>query len=224
MATGNALTGLLQHLRRRCGDGPADGDLLAEFAANRDEAAFAELVGRHGGLVFGVARRHLPDRQAADDVVQATFLALARNAGRLGRPLSLVNWLYAVALRQARKARLHFARRTALLGRAPPAANPTDPLAEVSGRELLTIIDDELARLPAAYRLPLLLCALEGLSREQAARRLGWPSGSVKGRLERGRELLRTRLAKRGLTVPQCWRADCWRHRARRCRRRWWPM
>ncbi len=202
MASGNSLTGLVQHLRRSCGDGPSDGELLAEFAANRDESAFAELVGRHGRLVFGVARRHVPDRQAAEDVVQATFLALARNASCLGRPPSLVNWLYTVALRQARKARLRFARRAALLNRLPPPMNPVDPLAEVSGRELVTIIDDELARLPEMYRLPILLCALEGLSREEAARRLGWPTGSVKGRLERGRELLRTRLAKRGLTVP----------------------
>jgi RNA polymerase sigma factor (sigma-70 family) len=202
MATANALTGLVEQLRRRCGDAPADGDLLAEFASNRNEAAFAELVGRHGGLVLGVARRHLPDRQAAEDVVQATFAALARSASRLGRPPSLVNWLYTVALRQARKTRLRFARRTALLRRVPLPLNPIDPLAEVSGRELVTIIDDELARLPAMYRLPLLLCALEGMSREEAARRLGWPIGSVKGRLERGRELLRKRLAARGLTVP----------------------
>src|SRR5205823_7450674 len=133
---------------RRCGAGPADGDLLARFARQRDQDAFAELVGRHGGLVLGVARRHLPDRQAAEDVVQATFLALARSAARLGRPPSLVNWLYTVAVRQARKARLRFARRTALLARLPPPAVAPDPLAEVSGRELVTIIDDELARLP----------------------------------------------------------------------------
>ena len=202
MATAEILEGLVQQLRRRCGDGPADGELLVRFAEQRDEAAFAELVGRHGGLVMGVARRHLPDRHAAEDVFQATFLALARNARRLGRSASLVNWLYVVALRQARKARLRFARGDALLKRLPAAAAVIDPLAEVTGRELVTIIDDELARLPADYRLPLLLCALEGLSREEAARRLGWPTGSVKGRLERGRELLRARLTKRGLTVP----------------------
>src|SRR5438105_4426165 len=80
MATGDTLTGLVRDLRRRCGDGPADGDLLARFVGRRDEAAFAELVGRHGRLVLGVARRHLPDRHAAEDVVQTTFAALARNA------------------------------------------------------------------------------------------------------------------------------------------------
>jgi RNA polymerase sigma factor (sigma-70 family) len=202
MPAANVLTGFVHRLRRAAGDGPTDGELLARFADRRDETAFADLVGRHGRLVLGVARRHLPDRQAAEDVVQLTFLALARQASRLGRTTSLVNWLFTVALRQARLARRRTARRTSLLRRlANPAASP-DPLAEVSGRELLTVIDDELARLPAEYRLPLLLCALEGLSRDEAALRLGWPTGSVKGRLERGRELLRTRLAARGLTVP----------------------
>src|SRR3954454_15140520 len=113
MATGDVLTGLVTRLRHRCGDGPPDGDLLARFAARRDEAAFAELVERHGGLVLGVARRHVPDRHAAEDVLQATFLALARQATRLGRPPSLVTWLYTVALRQARKTRLRFARSAA---------------------------------------------------------------------------------------------------------------
>src|SRR3954454_626219 len=99
MATGDSLTGLVSHLRQQYGDGPADGDLLGRFARRRDEAAFTELVQRHGPLVFGVAWRHLPDRQAAEDVLQSTFLALARNATRLGQPPSLVNWLYTVALR-----------------------------------------------------------------------------------------------------------------------------
>jgi RNA polymerase sigma factor (sigma-70 family) len=202
MTTGETLTGLVRDLRRQCGAGPADGELLTAFAARRDEAAFAELVGRHGPLVLGVARRHIPDRHAADDVVQSTFAALARNAPKLGNSESLVSWLYVVALRHARKARLRFARAAARLDRLPQPCPTRDPLTELTGRELLTIIDDELSRLPTAYRLPLLLCAVEGLSREEAARRLDWPPGSVKGRLERGRELLRTRLAKRGLTVP----------------------
>ena len=134
MATGATLTGLVQYLRRQCGDGPTDGELLARFVRWRDEAAFADLVGRHGRLVLGVARRHLPDRQAAEDVVQATFLALARSAARLGRLPSLVNWLYVVAVRQARKARLRFARRSASLERLPQPSTPGDPLDEVSGR------------------------------------------------------------------------------------------
>jgi RNA polymerase sigma factor (sigma-70 family) len=202
MSSGEILTGVVRHLRRQCGDAPSDGDLLVRFAAGRDEAAFAELVRRHGGLVLGVARRQLGDRQRAEDVFQATFLALARQAPRLGRPDSLVNWLYTVALRQARKTQLAVSRRAARHARLAPAPAPADPLSEITGRELVLVLDEELARLPEAYRLPLLLCAVEGLSREEAAQRLGWSPGAVKGRLERGRELLRGRLAARGMTVP----------------------
>src|SRR5205085_12416199 len=93
MLTGDILTGVVRDLRARLGDAPADAQLLARFAAGRDEAAFAELVRRYGGLVFGVARRQLGDRQQAEDVVQATFLALARQAPRLGRPTPLANRL-----------------------------------------------------------------------------------------------------------------------------------
>src|SRR5437660_9445837 len=145
MRSTDVLAGVVDHLRRRCGDPVPDGELLARFAGLRDEAAFAELVRRHGGLVLGVARRQLGDCQRAEDVFQATFLALARQAPRLGRPESLVNWLYTVALRQAHKTRLaavrHYARRDHVI---PPSA-PPDPLAEVSGRELVAVIDAELA-------------------------------------------------------------------------------
>jgi RNA polymerase sigma factor (sigma-70 family) len=191
----DALTGIVHRLGRQAG-GPPDGELLGRFARDRDEAAFATLVHRHGRLVLGVARRHLSDRHAAEDVVQATFLALARAAAKLAGSPSLVNWLYTVAVRQSRLTRRRVSLGSARLHRLPPPSPAPDPLTELTGRELLTIIDDELAR------LPLLLCAVEGLSREEAAHRLGWPLGSVKGRLERGRELLRKRLAKRGLTVP----------------------
>jgi RNA polymerase sigma factor (sigma-70 family) len=200
MSTGENLTGAVRRLRSRLGDGPADGELLARYAARRDEAAFAALVRRHGSLVFGVARRQLPDRQQAEDVFQATFLALARSAPRLGGPASLAGWLYAVALRQARKARLRAARRLTLeRAVARPLAAQADPLAQISGRELVGLIDEELSRLPEAYRLPLLLCCVQGLSREEAARQLGWSEGAVKGRLERGRRLLAGRLAERDL-------------------------
>src|SRR5262249_3598460 len=148
------------------------------------------------------ARRQLGDRQSAEDVFQGTFLALAHQAPRLGRPVSLVNWLYTVALRQARKARLAAMRRAARHSQLTPPAPSPDPLSAITALELPAVIDDELARLPEPYQLPLLLCAIEGLSREEAAARLGWSPGAVKGRLERGRELLRTRLEARGLAVP----------------------
>jgi RNA polymerase sigma factor (sigma-70 family) len=200
MSTGESLTGLVRQLQAHLGDGLADLELLARYAQRGDEAAFAALVRRHGGLVLGVARRLLADRQQAEDVFQATFLALARSAARLGRPASLANWLYTVALRQARKARLREARRSAReRGRVRRPSPPSDPLEEISGRELLAVIDEEMGRLPAAYRQPLLLCCVEGLSREEAGRQLGWSDGTLKGWLERGRRLLADRLARRGL-------------------------
>jgi RNA polymerase sigma factor (sigma-70 family) len=200
MSSGESLKGMVRHLRSQFGDAPSDLDLLERYAQRRDEAAFAALVRRHGGMVLGVARRQLSDRQQAEDVFQATFLALARSAARLGGPTSLANYLYTVALRQARQARFRAARRAARERALTPRPAPaTDPLAEISGRELVGLIDEELARLPEAYRLPVLLCCVQGLSREEAARQLGWSDGAVKGRLERGRRRLADRLARRGV-------------------------
>jgi RNA polymerase sigma factor (sigma-70 family) len=181
---------------------PADADLLARFACDRDEDAFAELVRRHGSLVLGVARRRLADRHAAEDVVQGTFLALARQAGRLRADTVLPGWLHTVAYRLARKTQAAVGRRPMPRLPGDTASSTADPLAQVSGRELVALIDAELARLPVIYRLPLILCALEGLTRDEAAARLGWTVGALRGRLERGRDLLRTRLAASGLTVP----------------------
>jgi RNA polymerase sigma factor (sigma-70 family) len=195
------LTGVIRTIRTRTGDGRADADLLAAYAGRGDQAAFAAVVQRYGGLVLGVARRQLADSHQAEDVFQATFLALARSAPRLGRRTPLANWLYTVALRQARKLRARTGRRAERDRTIPrrPEATDADPLAEVTGRELLRAIDDEVARLPDRYRLPVLLCCLQGLSREEAAAHLGWTDGTVKGRLERGRQRLAERLAARGL-------------------------
>jgi RNA polymerase sigma factor (sigma-70 family) len=190
---------VLRYLQAQVG-GLTDGELLDRYARQRDEAAFAAVVRRYGGLVLGVARRHLADRQQAEDVFQATFLALARSAERVGRRAPLAGWLYTVTLRQARKERARSARRRGReQARAVPPAPPPDPLEEITGRELLTVVDEELARLPEQDRLAVLLCWVQGLSREEAARRLGWSAGAVKGRLERGRRRLAARLAGRGL-------------------------
>jgi RNA polymerase sigma factor (sigma-70 family) len=202
--TSSRFASTLRYVRALAGEPGqlGDGPLLARFVRHRDEAAFAELVRRHGPLVLGAARRRLADRHAAEDVFQATFLALARQAARLTRRGPLAGWLYTVASRLARKEQARAARRADLAALPPPGGAAADPLAEVSGRELLRVVDDELARLPERYRLPVLLCGLEGLTRDEAAARLGWSLGAFRGRLERGRGLLRERLTKRGLTVP----------------------
>jgi RNA polymerase sigma factor (sigma-70 family) len=175
-----------------------DGQLLERFVAQHEEAAFEALLHRHGPLVLGVCRRVLHDPHEAEDAFQATFLVLARKASSLDRRGSVGNWLYTVAYHLALKARAA-ASRVRVPSNAPTSRVIADPLAEITGRELLSALDEELGRLPEKLRAPLVLCYLEGRTRDEAAQHLGWSPGAVKGRLERGRDLLRNRLARRGV-------------------------
>jgi RNA polymerase sigma factor (sigma-70 family) len=184
-------------------DEASDAALLDRFLSTRDETAFTALVNRHGPLVFRVCRRVLGDVPDVEDAFQATFLVLARKAASIRAGEVLTAWLHGVAQRVALKARS--ARIRQLHGVQPLAATPadprSDPLREVSARELLAMVDEEVRRLPEVYRLPVILCCLEGKSQEEAAHQLGWTSGSVKGRLERGRVRLHKQLVRRGLTL-----------------------
>src|SRR5262249_30397601 len=154
-------------------------------------------------MVLGVCRRVPGDAQHAEDVFQATFLVLARRAANLRRPEALPGFLYGVALRLARKSRRAARRQPAQAHPdAPEPADPRpDPLDALSGRELLGLLDEEVARLPEVYRLPLLLCVIQGRTVEEVAQGLGWSTGSGGGRLARGRERLRERLSRRGLCL-----------------------
>lgn len=186
----------------------SDATLLERFVTRREEAAFAALVQRHGPLVLGVCRRILRNSHDAEDVFQATFLVLARKAGCIPWQTSVAKWLYVVAERLALHAR---AGRLLRLAREHPVsldddggqfpAEEADPLAEIARRELRRVLDDELHQLPEKYRAPLVLCYLEGKTNEEAARELGWPTGSMSRRLERARTLLRLRLLSRGLSL-----------------------
>jgi RNA polymerase sigma factor (sigma-70 family) len=179
---------------------PTDRDLLQRFAQSRDGDAFTVLVQRHGPLVLGVCRRVLGQEQDAEDAFQATFLVLARKAGSVGQPERLGNWLYGVASRVARKARAEAARRRARQQQVTDMpTSQADP--EAAREDLREVLDDELQRLPDKFRAPFVLCYAQGLTREEAAARLGRSAGAVKGMLERGRELLRSRLARRGVTL-----------------------
>jgi RNA polymerase sigma factor (sigma-70 family) len=179
-----------------------DRTLLQRFSGAKDESAFENLVRRHGPMVLGVCRRVLDNTHDAEDAFQATFLVLARKAHSLRNPELLANWLYGVAQRTARKAKVLAARRSQKERQAFPMAalNPTGN--DEDGQEIRALLDQELERLPAKYRLPLILCYLEGMTNEEAARKLGWPVGSMSYRLARGRELLRQRLAQRGQVLP----------------------
>jgi len=182
-----------------------DEQLLRRFADLRDEAAFAELVRRHGPMVLGACRRLLGDPHEADDAFQATFLVLARKAGSIERPDRLSHWLYGVAVRVSRRAKALGDRRRRREGGAMGSADagPVDDSGRqeqrLARREAIEAVHEELARLPEKYRAPVLLCDLGGLTHAEAARRLRWPEGSLSVRLMRARRLLRDRLGRRGL-------------------------
>jgi RNA polymerase sigma factor (sigma-70 family) len=177
-----------------------DSQLLDQFALQQDETAFEALLHRHGRLVFGVCRRLLGDVHDAEDAFQATFLILARKAGGLSRRELLGNWLYGVAYKVAARAR-----KTAIRRRLRERTDAD--LAEIPNRlppaesDLAPLLHEEIQRLPNKYRSPIVLCYLEGKTNEEAACQLNWPVGTVKGRLNRARTLLRKRLARRGVVL-----------------------
>jgi RNA polymerase sigma factor (sigma-70 family) len=178
----------------------SDRELLERFIAQHDDMAFTVLVERHGPMVLGVCRRALPSFHDAEDACQATFLVLARKAASLRKKTSVSSWLHGIACRVAASLRRDHARRQRR-DRAAAAPAPRDPAAEVTWREVQSILDEELQRLPERYRVPLILCYLECLTRDEAAQQLGLSPGTLHGRLERGRDGLRQRLTKRGLTL-----------------------
>ena len=184
-------------LRTLSADGPSDAELLQRFAEARDQAAFELLVWRHAGMVQATARAVLRDRHLAEDAAQATFLALARHAGRVRANPS--GWL----CRTARRAALATRRAVPVRGRsACGVAEPPSPNGDGSpDADDLAVLHEELARLPDRYRLPVLLCLMEGLTHPAAAARLGWPVGTVAGRLSRAKALLRDRLTRRGVVA-----------------------
>jgi RNA polymerase sigma factor (sigma-70 family) len=194
---------LLRYLRQLGGGSDSateDATLLKRYLGEGDQSAFTALVQRYGGLVWGACTRMLPHTQDAEDAFQATFLVLARKGGSLRDPDRLGPWLHGVAYRIALKARARTLRRQqqekALL--VDPAA---EAVPDLVWQELRAVLDEEVNGLPERYRLPFLLCHFEGLTNEEAARRLGCPRGTILSRLSRARDRLRQRLSRRGVTV-----------------------
>ncbi len=180
-----------------------DGQLLERFATDPDEAAelaFSALVERHGPLVWRVCLAILRDEHDAEDAFQATFLVLVRKARSLWVRDSLGHWLHRAACLTASCHRARGIRRRKLdqrYGELVPTRlidTQSPPNADHDAA-----IHEELNRLPEKYRLPVVLCDLEGHTHQQAARFLGWPIGTVKSRQSQGRALLRDRLTRRGL-------------------------
>jgi len=179
--------------------GRQDQHLVQEYAVRRDPAAFTALVQRHGPLVLGVCRRVLHDPHDADDAFQATFLVLVRKAASIRKRQAVGSWLYGVAYRLASKLKVQAARRRSHESQVVAAA--ASQAGDLTWNEARGLVDEELSRLPERFRVPLLLCYLEGKTQDEAARQLEWSFGTFRRRLERGRELLHSRLTGRGVAL-----------------------
>jgi RNA polymerase sigma factor (sigma-70 family) len=196
---------VLRHLHQLAGSSDAgqlsDRELLHRFTTQRDERAFAALVRRHGPMVLQVCRRALRRPQDVEDAFQATFLVLLRKTASHPWREGIGGWLHGVAVRVALRVRADAARSAAATRSAQPSA-ATDALDQLTARELLAAFDEELARLPANYRAPVVLCHLQGQTQEEASRHLNCSLSTVRRRLEQGRKLLHARLTRRGLALP----------------------
>jgi RNA polymerase sigma factor (sigma-70 family) len=195
---------VIRHLRRTMLPGGEDGlndrQLLERFLARRDGEAFEALVRRHGPMVLGVCRRVIGNVHDAEDAFQATFLVLVRRAAALAAPELLGNWLYGVAYRTALEAKARKARRSAREKQVADMPQPRVDSEEVR-QDLQFLLDEELNRLPEPYRVPIVLCDLEGLSRKDVARQLNLPEGTLSSRLATGRKKLADNLTRRGVVL-----------------------
>jgi RNA polymerase sigma factor (sigma-70 family) len=211
---------IIQQLRRAAlrgdGGGLSDGQLLGCFIERRDEAAFEALVRRHASMVLGVCRRVVGNVHDAEDAFQATFLILVRKAASVRPREAVGNWLYGVAYRTALGARARLARRRAKERQVEEMPQPEVEPAEPP-RELLALLDRELSRLPEHYRVPVVLCDLEGRPRREVARRLGLPEGTLSSRLAKARQLLARRLKRYGPALAGGALAAALTHEAAAC-------
>ena len=204
MPSGSMSTVILQLRKAICRQGEAgltDAQLLERFIEHRDEAAFAALVARHGSMVMGVCLRVARNHQDAEDAFQAAFLVLARKAASISSRELLANWLYGVAHNTALKARASSVKRHAKEKQVTEMPEPAVAEQELRNDNLQALLDQELSRLPDKYRVPIILCDLEGKTRKDAAQQLGCPEGSLSSRLSRARVMLGKRLARHGLAI-----------------------
>ena len=194
---------ILRHIRRAVlapdGAGLTDSKLLECYVDRRDETAFEALLRRHGPMVLGVCRRVLGNVADAEDAFQATFLVLVSKAATVLPRDRVGAWLYGVAHHTALKAKASAAKRRSK-ERQAGAMQGSESRHEME-QKLLERLDQELLRLPDKYRVPIVLCDLEGRTRKEVARQLGWAEGTVASRLSRGRALLARRMKSHGLSL-----------------------
>jgi RNA polymerase sigma factor (sigma-70 family) len=153
-------------------------------------------------MVMSVCRRLLRNHHDAEDAFQATFLVLVRKAAFIVPPERVANWLHGVAYHTALKARAIRAKRSRREKQGPMLPEPETEQPEHFCQELQLLLDQQLRHLPDKYRVPIIVCDLEGRPIKEAARHLGWPQGTLAGRLARGRKMLAKRLAQRGVVLP----------------------
>jgi RNA polymerase sigma factor (sigma-70 family) len=199
----NSISEVVQHLRtiilRQDQTGMTDAQLLSRFVEFHDEAAVAALMRRHGPMVWGVCRRLLRHHDA-EDAFQAAFLALVRKAASIAPREMVANWLFGVANKIAKKARAMQAKRRTKERQEATMLEAQAPESDIRN-DLQRLLDQELSRLPAKYRIAILLCDLEGKTRKEAAVQLGLPEGTLAGHLTRGRAMLAKRLTRRGIEL-----------------------
>jgi RNA polymerase sigma factor (sigma-70 family) len=185
----------------------SDHALLTRFVQRHDADAFRELVRRHERTVLAACRQVLPDPADVEDAFQATFLVLLKKARALDASAPLGGWLFGVAHRVAVRARSDTRRRASREAEAAARKPTTVELPDLSWREAAAVLHDELNALPEKYRLPLLLCCVQGVTRDEAAEQLRTTVGAIRGQLERGRSLLERRLTRRGIALSAGWLA-----------------
>jgi RNA polymerase sigma factor (sigma-70 family) len=178
-----------------------DGELLMRFARHGDDAAFTQLVEKHGRLVWTVCWQVLRQHHEIEDAFQATFFILAKRARSIRSCDSLCGWLYRVAYRTALRSRMNSRRKQLMELVNDELSTLDEKLKGIEQHEQRAALMEELHSLPEQYQMPLVLCYLEGKSRRAAAEELGTTIESVKGRLTRGRQLLRHRLIRRGVSL-----------------------
>jgi RNA polymerase sigma factor (sigma-70 family) len=203
------ITQVIRRLAERHSGSPAsDQQLLERFLDQKDQTAFRALLRRHGSMVFNVCRCVLGNDADAEDAFQSTFLVLALKGASIRKASSVASWLHGVAYRTALKARRRSSSR-----RKNEALTPLRQFAapdDLSWREVRQVLHEELATLPERYRLPLVLCYLEGHTQDQAAKKIGIAESTLKQRLERARSRLRLRLVRRGLGPAAVLAAAAW--------------
>lgn len=196
---------LLRHLRKILNPAAAsnigDVELLERFVQQRDEAAFELLVWRHQRMVMGVCRRVLGNAHDAEDAFQAAFLTLARKAHSLRRHRAVAAWLHKVAYHIALRTRKNASQRKTVDLDPADLVSLSGPVDEAMRRDLATVLDAEVSRLPEKYRVPVVLCYLQGKTYQEASSQLSVPLGTLSARLTRARDLLRTRLLRRGVVI-----------------------